>query len=73
MNILFSIDPCQNTKCGVNALCKVVLSTGRAFCACPYLMVGDPYIWCGKISKFNDLYHIISNLIFFMEDTLLMD
>ena len=32
--------------CGVNAICKVIFSTGRAFCACPYLMVGDPYVRC---------------------------
>ena len=40
------IDPCKQITCGVNAICKVIFSTGRAFCACPYLMVGDPYVRC---------------------------
>ena len=40
------LDPCKKLKCGQNALCKVVFATGKAFCACPYLMVGDPYDKC---------------------------
>ena len=45
----FYTDPCQHIKCGVNAICKVVLSTGNAFCACPHDMLGDPRIGCGKL------------------------
>ena len=44
----FELDPCKETKCGINAICKVVFSTGKTFCACPYLMVGDPLVKCGK-------------------------
>ena len=40
------VDPCKAVKCGENAICKVFFATGKAFCACPYLMVGDPYDKC---------------------------
>ena len=43
------LDPCKKLKCGVNAICKVFFATGKAFCACPYLMIGDPYEKCGKL------------------------
>ena len=41
-------DPCEKVKCGEFAICKVVLSTGKAFCSCPFDMLGDPYVGCGK-------------------------
>ena len=42
-------DPCAEIKCGKNAICKVVYATGKAFCSCPYLMVGNPYEICGEL------------------------
>ena len=51
LNIL---DPCKKLKCGENAICKVFFATAKAFCACPYLMVGDPYVKCGKLMILGD-------------------
>ena len=48
-----NLDPCEEIKCGIDAICKVVFATGRAFCACPFLMVGDPYVKCGKLLEFE--------------------
>ena len=45
----FITDPCAEIKCGENAICKVVYATGKAFCSCPYLMVGNPYEICGEL------------------------
>ena len=45
----FITDPCAEIKCGKNAICKVVYATGKAFCSCPYLMVGNPYEICGEL------------------------
>ena len=52
--INFFLDPCAKKQCGINAICKVVFATGRPFCACPFLMVGDPNVKCGKIWKFEE-------------------
>ena len=49
MALICILDPCKELRCGVNAICKVFFATGKAFCACPYLMVGDPYKECGKL------------------------
>ena len=43
------LDPCEEIKCGEGAICKVILSTGKAYCACPFDMLGDPYVGCGKL------------------------
>ena len=69
-----NLDPCEEIKCGIDAICKVVFATGRAFCACPFLMVGDPYVKCGKLlefelfisrSKYDNVSQNVSLYIFF--------
>ena len=66
MSRFSNLDPCDKVECGTNAICKVVYATGKAFCSCPYLMIGDPYVKCGMT---NTLYLvnliIISNLSYF--------
>ena len=44
---LYVTDPCKEVNCGENALCFYTPATERAFCACPDLMIGDPYDRCG--------------------------
>ena len=53
-----NLDPCEEIKCGIDAICKVVFATGRAFCACPFLMVGDPYVKCGKLLEFESFNNL---------------
>ena len=47
MSHFSNLDPCDKVECGTDAICKVVYATGKAFCSCPYLMIGDPYVKCG--------------------------
>ena len=47
------LDPCEKQVCkGINAICQVVFETGKAFCACPDGMRGDPNVRCGKYFDF---------------------
>ena len=52
-----------------------MFSTGDTVCACPYLMVGDPYVECGKLCKicgvtaepqYSGMYFLASHIKMYM-------